>query len=100
MIIVAGKITVDPQHVKDFMRAVAKLEPVVRTEDGCLYYALALDDEKSGHVTVLERWRDEDALNAHLATPPVKAFLDEVSGFVAGMDVSLYEVSAERKMGA
>lgn len=96
MVIVAGSLAIDPDQVPAFRQAVSTLEKKTRQEDGCLYYALAVDDEATGHVVVLERWRDEAALQAHLATDHVKAFIDAVGGHIKGMDAKLYDVSNER----
>jgi quinol monooxygenase YgiN len=96
MVIVAGSIFVDPAHVAHFQEAVVPLAQRTRKEDGCLHYTLAVDNAESGEIVVLERWRDEPALRAHLATDHVKAFLDKVGGFVKSMDARLYDVSNER----
>ncbi len=96
MVIVAGSIFVDPAQVERFVAAVVPLAQKTRKEDGCLHYALVVDDAAKGEIVVLERWRDEPALRAHLATDHVKLFLEQVGGIVKGMTAKLYDVSNER----
>jgi len=96
MVIVAGSIFVDPQQVDRFVKAVVPLAQKTRNEDGCLHYTLAVDDAAQGRIVVLERWRDEPALRAHLATEHVKEFLEQVGDIVKSMDAKLYDVSNER----
>jgi quinol monooxygenase YgiN len=96
MVIVAGSIFVDPQQVDRFVQAVVSLADKTRQETGCLHYTLAVDDAAQGRIVVLERWRDEPALRAHLATEHVAAFLQQVGDIVKSMDAKLYDVSNER----
>jgi quinol monooxygenase YgiN len=46
----------------------ARREQVERTqsEDGCIEYRMSLDGFDPGSVVLVERWRDADALAAHL----------------------------------
>ena len=53
---------------------VAALEAcVVKTheEPGCLVYAVHRDEADPLHLVVVERWRSQEDLDAHLATPHV-----------------------------
>ncbi len=48
-------------------------------EDGCLSYALHVDNANPNHLVNIERWRSQEELDAHMATPYVAA-LYEVAG--------------------
>ena len=98
MVIVAGSIFVDPAQVERLVAAVVPLAQKTRKEDGCLHYTLAVDDAAKGEIVVLERWRDEPALRAHLATDHVKIFLEQVGSIVKAMTAKLYDVSNEREV--
>lgn len=42
----------------------------IRREDGCMQYAYYLPVEEDDTLLLVERWRDQAAQQAHLATPP------------------------------
>ena len=44
-------------------------------EPGCLLYALHRDNADPHHFVLLERWRSQEDLDAHFATPHVGALL-------------------------
>lgn len=97
MLMIAGHIRTDPsaaRELADDLRA-----GVARTlkEDGCLAYSFALDDEAAGSVLVLERWRDEAALSAHLEAPEIADLLGKWHGRLT-LEVSKYDLSNERGM--
>lgn len=96
MVIVAGSILVDPRQIDRFVQAVVPLTQKTNQEVGCLHYTLAVDDAAKGEIVVLERWSDEPALRAHLATEHVRVFLEQVGDIVRSMDAKLYDVSNER----
>ena len=56
---------------EDFVRAVKEsgVQEKVRAEDGCLQYDYHLSLEESDTVVLLEKWRDSDALAAHMQQP-------------------------------
>lgn len=97
MLMIAGHIRTDPsaaRELADDLRA-----GIGRTlrEDGCLSYSFALDDEAAGTVLVLERWRDEASLAAHLAGPEIGNLLGKWQGRIT-LEVSKYDLSNERGM--
>ncbi|MCM5552926.1 antibiotic biosynthesis monooxygenase [Pleomorphomonas sp. NRK KF1] len=66
-----------------------------KAEEGCLFYGIALDDRPTGRFLVAERWRDQEALTAHLARAETLAFLTDWSARMKG-DLQTYEVPEER----
>lgn len=91
MIIIVGQIGIDPRHLNDFQAAVEEVERITRAEEGCISYAIALDDPATGQFSVAERWRDEPALREHLETPHVKKFIDQCGPMIQSMDAQLYD---------
>jgi quinol monooxygenase YgiN len=98
MIIVAGQIEFDTKYLAEIQADIRKIEAATRLEDGCLYYAMAFDDVEAGHVTVLERWRDEAALDAHLRTSGLKAFQERNLPRAKSFSIKLYEIAVERDL--
>lgn len=43
-----------------------------REEDGCLGYTLLEDQKQPGRFMTYERWRDADALKAHMQSPAME----------------------------
>ncbi len=50
------------------------VEPT-RKEEGCLQYVLHADNDDAGHFVFYEDWTSMAHLQAHIATPHMKAFL-------------------------
>lgn len=66
MIIVTGKIEVDPAQRDRFLAAQAPDFAEVRGEPGCIEYGLLADPERPGVVRLLEMWEDVPTFEAHL----------------------------------
>lgn len=98
MVIVIGEMKIDPKHLDEFLAEVDRMERISRAEDGCISYAMALDDRATATIAVAERWRDEPALRAHLATPGVAAFIAKCGPWILGMDAKLYDATNERNV--
>lgn len=75
MIIVTGYVEVPPSDLKDFTRDLAGLTEATRARDGVLSYDAAVVDPSRGRLLVVERWRDQQALSAHLAAADTIAFV-------------------------
>lgn len=58
---------------KQALEALSALASATNEEPGCLHYEVLRGEPPSGHVLLLERWRDEDALEAHMAAPHYQA---------------------------
>jgi quinol monooxygenase YgiN len=75
---VLAEIRLRPGARDAFVAEFRRLTPLVLAEDGCLEYAGALEvptalaaqaPVRDDVFTVVEKWRDEAALAAHLAAP-------------------------------
>lgn len=91
MIYVIADIELLDGKQKDYLDALSRVTPLVRDEDGCLEYNPTLDlctdipiqkPPLANVVTLMERWRDLEALMAHLDTAHMKAFFQAVAPFV------------------
>lgn len=69
MIIVAGTVEFDPAQRDAALAAASALFAATRAQPGCLDYVWCADPSSASRVYVYERWRDTDALAAHLAGP-------------------------------
>jgi quinol monooxygenase YgiN len=67
MLLVTGTFTLDPSHRDAFLAAAAEGMKRSRAEDGCEEYVMAADPLDPARVVLSERWRDQAALDVHLA---------------------------------
>ncbi|MGE4430385.1 MAG: putative quinol monooxygenase [Sphingobium sp.] len=99
MIVITGRIWTDPQTLPTLYARLKELVEPSRSEDGCLFYHMAMEDEGEGIILATEGWRDREALDRHLALPPIQRLLDDFAGRFSN-DVQLHEVSATERLTA
>lgn len=87
MIYVVATIQLRPRSRDQVLRELEAVAAQVRLEDGCLEYRAAVDLEsglarqvpaRPDVVTVIERWRDLAALQAHSVAPHMRAFRERI----------------------
>ncbi|MDT0509271.1 putative quinol monooxygenase [Novosphingobium sp. MMS21-SN21R] len=95
MIILAGHLKTSPALVEELAAALGSLVADTVKEDGCLDYHFAIDDKAAGSILVYERWRDQEALNTHLALPAIGAVL---GGWADRIEIAVrkFDASGER----
>ncbi len=72
--------------------ALTTLATATRSEDGCLSYDLFESGSAPGTFVTVERWTDQAALDAHLATPHVADAFAAAEGHLAG-EVAVHPLS-------
>jgi len=91
MIHVVAEITLVPGSRGRFLAEFGWLVPAVRAEAGCLEYAGAVDlasglkaasPLRPDVVTVIEKWKDIPALDAHLRAPHMERYREAVNDLV------------------
>jgi quinol monooxygenase YgiN len=92
MIVVTVTIDTQPGTLAALSSAIEALESATRAEPGCIDYAFSSEVNAPDRVRVVERWRDVDALKAHLAAPHMAAFNAAVRANPPGrVDVKMFE---------
>lgn len=100
MIHVIATFELKPGRRDEFLKAFAKLAPLVHKEKGCIEYGAAVDVAsgipvqnplRADGVTVIEKWESTQALQRHLAYEPVAAFLKETGPMVKGLSLQVLE---------
>lgn len=66
MLIVAGTFRLPPAQFAEALPVMARMVAASRAEDGCLEYSYAADLLEPGLIRVMEMWRDQDSLDAHV----------------------------------
>lgn len=98
MIVISGTIVIDPAHTDAAVAAISELEAKTRAEAGNIEYGFWLSHSEPGTLHVFEEWADEDAVNAHMGSDHMAAFLGAAGGFgITSTDISRYDVSTKTK---
>ena len=96
MLHVLAEIRLRPGARDAFVAEFRRLTPLVLAEDGCLEYAGALEVPtalaaqaavRDDVFTVVEKWRDEAALAAHLAAPHMDDHRARARDLAAGVTI-------------
>ena len=99
MLIVAGTVRVPAENLDRLRPHMATMMAASQGEDGCLDYNYAEDVTEPGLIHVFERWRDQDALDAHVTTSHMAAWRAHWPGFgVSDRRLFAYEVASERSL--
>ncbi|WP_321390441.1 putative quinol monooxygenase [Emcibacter sp.] len=96
MIVITGTIKTDKETLPALYARLKELVEPSRAEDGCLFYHMAMEDEKGCSIVAMEGWRDQAALEVHLAQPAIVKLLSDFDGKYSN-DVSLHQVSSTQK---
>lgn len=99
MIIIQGEAHFGEGELDRIRRDIVDMVDATRAEQGCLYYALAIDALEPNLLHVSGRWRDEAALRRHYESGHIDAFLKAVEpGRIGILDVKGYEASNPRTL--
>jgi quinol monooxygenase YgiN len=75
MLVLTAFIQVDLADRDAILAALPAVIAATRAEGGCGDYGCYEDVERPGRFVFVERWRDQAALHAHLATPHMAAWM-------------------------
>jgi quinol monooxygenase YgiN len=72
MVIVAGRITVEPQQRESYLAGCVRIVEQVRRAVGCLDVAICADLVDPGRVNIFERWESQAARETFGSSGPDK----------------------------
>ena len=99
MIIVNGIVRFGAGEIDRLRDAMARNVEATRAEDGCEHYAYAVDISDPDLLHVAERWRDDAAIERHMASPHMGAFMAEIGASkVEAISIKAYEASFLRNV--
>ncbi|MBL9085209.1 MAG: antibiotic biosynthesis monooxygenase [Planctomycetales bacterium] len=84
----------------EFLAAFHELMPAVHAEDGCIEYGPTVDvrtnipvqiPQRADTVTIVEKWRDLPALEAHLVAPHMGPYRAKVKSIVVSTTLQVLE---------
>jgi quinol monooxygenase YgiN len=100
MIYVIATVEVEAGKREEFLAAFRENVPNVIAEAGCIEYVPTVDHPtkldaqpalRDDVVTVVEKWEDLDALNAHLAAPHMLSYRQQVGHLVKSVELQVLE---------
>ncbi len=86
MISIVAKFTVNEGEEEKFLELIDPLGEASRAEEGCIEYILHKDVEKPLTYCLIEKWKDQAAVDFHNSTPHFK---DTVPKIVAIAEVTI-----------
>lgn len=90
---VVARLTARPETVAEVQTVLLSLIEPTRQESGCLRYILLQNAADPTDFTFVEEWADEEALEAHFATPHLQAALVQAPPLLAATpDIRRYTV--------
>jgi quinol monooxygenase YgiN len=98
VILVTGHIDVDPAQRDAFIAACQTVQAATREEAGCEHYAFSADLDDPGRFHVSERWADDEAMNGHMASPHMAAFMGALGGLVTGASLTKWTGATGSKL--
>jgi quinol monooxygenase YgiN len=101
MISVLASIEIEEGKRGAFLEIFNANVPTVRQESGCIEYYPAIDIDSGfsaqrldqNMVTVIEKWQSLDALRAHLATPHMLHYKEQVKTLVKDISLKVLQVA-------
>ena len=98
-IIVTGTIDLDPAKREGFIDAANACMAATRAEDGNEGYAFSADLGDPGRFYVTEQWASQAAMDTHMATPHLAAFMAAMGDFgVTGASLTKWEGATPSKL--
>ena len=95
MLTVVARISLKEAAVPRFLEALPSLVAATRAEGGCSLYEFNQSNEEPGLFVVYEKWADQAALDQHMTTPHIQAFVGAFGAeFAAPPVVSLFTTIA------
>ena len=100
MIIVLATIEIADGQRDDFFTQFHEIVPLVRAEDGCIEYGPTIDVEtniaaqgplRDNVATIVEKWEDLAALEAHLVAPHMLEYRQRVKDLVKQVQIQVLQ---------
>ena len=96
-LVIAGTFRADPAQRPALEAEMRKVLAATLQETGCIAYSYAQDLADPDLIRVFEEWRDQSSLDAHFASPHMKAWKNVREGLgFSDRRLSLYD-SASKK---
>ena len=100
MLVIAGRIRIDPLHREPAIAAATVMMRETRQEKGCISYTISADVEDPGLFHIFEEWESQENLSAHFQSPHMAQFSQQIAGFsVKERHLQRYQIAAVSPLG-
>jgi quinol monooxygenase YgiN len=98
MIIIHAYFKVDPKKRDEFLEQAQRVTVSTQAEEGNISYTFYENPEKKGEFVLLEKYRDQTAVQQHEETTAFKVFVSQLSNYlVEPLIVELFEAQKIEK---
>ncbi len=94
MIIVAGSITVHPDHRASYLDDCIEVIRAARSTDGCIDFHLAADPIEPGRINVFEQWDSIAAVEIFRGSGPA----DDQQAVILDASVTQHEIAGSTSL--
>src|SRR6476619_4232165 len=98
MLLLTAFIEVAPGDRDAIRAALADVIHSTRAEDGCEDYGCYEDTQQRGRYVFVERWRDRAALDRHLGTPHMAAWMKVAGPKMKSARGFIHEVASSTEL--
>ena len=99
MLLIEGWLKLGTGEFAKLKDAAQAVVAATLAEDGCLHYSFAQDVTDPDLIRISERWRDQEALGAHMQSAHFGEFQKAMAAArVEGADLRLYNAEEVRKL--
>ncbi|MCE4564433.1 antibiotic biosynthesis monooxygenase [Maribellus sp. CM-23] len=89
MISIVAKFTVKQGKETEFLKLINELGEASRAEAGCLEYILHKDVKNANIYCLIEKWKDQEAVDFHNNTPHFTGIVPKIVE-LAGAEIDVY----------
>lgn len=98
MKLILARIYIKPGKESEFIESFREMEDNSNKEEGCLFYKLYQDPDDKSAFIVVERYKNQAAIDFHFGTDYFKAFGPKTADMAAKpTEILIYDISNEQK---
>lgn len=90
MIKVVAKYRLKPEVREEYLELAKELVEETRKEPGCMKYVLYEDIKEPLVLAMIEEWKDEEAIDAHLESEHMKRIIPALRALRESTEMNLY----------
>ncbi|MCU0447880.1 MAG: antibiotic biosynthesis monooxygenase [Microscillaceae bacterium] len=99
MQVISGYWHIKPESQADFIEACKWIAPLSRQEEGYLSYLFTADQLNANHFLFFEEWRDEAAIEFHVAQWYFQEFMQKVEPMLAEPPmIKIYAINSVKQL--
>lgn len=93
-ILIYATYRIQPSDVEAFRDVASRMASAARLRDGCVFLDVTEEGGAIGTFRLIEAWRDQAALSAHLSTPEFQSVFEEAGNLgIIERQADVYSIS-------